>query len=85
MPQLLSWHRTIRERPLKEVLTSGTYRGPSRDSQGTSTRFMFSFCIPFIPVFYKKNKYANVLNGYVREMSTGSNCDTFWGPNKVTF
>ena len=84
MPQLLSWHRTIRERPLK-VLTSGTYRGSSRDSQGTNTRFMFSFCIPFIPVFYKKNKYANVLNGYVREMSTGSNCDTFWGPNKVTF
>ena len=85
------------EGPLK-VLTSGTYRGCSKDSQGTNTKvyglrfidkFVFekqqSFYYICTPVFYKKNKYSNVLNGDVCKMSTGSSCGTSDGPNNGTF
>ena len=37
------------------------------------------------PVIYRKNKYSNVLNGYVRETSTGSSCRMSREPNNGTF
>ena len=39
----------------------------------------------FIPVFYRKNKYSNLLNVDARETSTGSSCGTSRGPNNGTF
>ena len=72
-----SRHTTFRGRPVKDtlkVLTSGTSRGPSGDSQGTNKKndslmkksvfqmqqFLF---YSSVTVFYWKNKYAKVLNG----------------------
>ena len=78
-----------------KVLTSETYRGPSGDSQETNTKIYDlliklhfrsnSPCIKFIPVFYRKNKYSNVVNGDVRQTSTGNSCGTSRGPNFATF
>ena len=34
-----------------------------------------------IPVFYRKNKYSNVLNGGVHGTSTGTSCSTSREPN----
>ena len=86
---------TSPEDPL-QVLTSGTYRGPSGDSQGTNTKtddlmknLFFrsnSPCIYIsIPVFYRKNKYSKVLNGDVHGTSAGPSCGTSRGPNDRTF
>ena len=65
--------RTSPESLLK-VLTSGTYRGPSGDSQGTNTKiddfmkklFLRSIRVVYyisVSVFYRMNKYSKVLNG----------------------
>ena len=82
--------------PLK-VLTSGTYRGPSGESQGTNTKMkkkknekivfqkQQSLLYISIPVFYRKNKYSNVLNGGVHGTSTGTSCRTSREPNDGTF
>ena len=88
---------TSNEDPLR-VLTSSTYRGASRDSQGTNTKIyglLFidkivfqkqqSLYYMFISVFYRKNKYSNVLNRDVRETSTRSSFVTSRGPNNGTF
>ena len=38
-----------------------------------------------IPVFYRKSKYTNVVNGDVRQTSTGNSCGKSQGLNNATF
>ena len=72
---------TSPEGPLK-VLMSGTYKGPSGESQRTNTKIddfmkkLFSRsnspCITYLFLFfYRKNHYSEVLNGDVHGTSTG--------------
>ena len=79
-----------------KVLLSGTYRGPSGDSQGTNTKiddfmkklfFSSNSSLYYISVslFYSKNKYSKALNGEVHGTSTGPSCRTSLGPNDGTF
>ena len=79
-----------------KVLTSGTSRGPSGDSQGTNTKIndlmkkLFFICNSFFIthlflLFYWKIKYSKGLNGDIHGMSTGPSCGTSWGPNGGTF
>ena len=86
---------TSPEGPLKEVLTSGTYEGPSADSLGTNTKIdnwmrnLFfrsnSPCITYLlRVFYRKNKYSKVLHGDVHGTSTGPSCGRSMGPSDGT-
>ena len=81
IPQLLSWHSTMPERPLK-ILTSGTYREPSRDSQGTNTKIYGQHLYSCL---LQEKKYSDVLNGDFRKTSTGSSFGMSQGPNNVTF
>ena len=87
--------RDVPEGPLK-VLMSGTYKGPSGDSQRTSTKIddfmkkLFSRsnspCIPYLFLFlYRKNHHSKVLNGDVHGTSMGPSCGTSMGPNDGTF
>ena len=87
---------TSPEGPLK-VLTSGTSRGPSGDSQGTNTKIddlmkkLFfrcnSPCFTHLFLFFtgKRSKYSKGLNGDVHGTSTGLSCGTSRGPNDGTF
>ena len=81
---------TSPEGPLK-VLISGTYKGPSGDSQGANTKLdgfeknCFSEVIVLVLhvcfIFYRKSKYSKVLNGDVHRTSTGPSCVTSMEPN----
>ena len=81
---------TSPEGPLK-VLISGTYKGPSGDSQGANTKLdgfeknCFSEVIVLVLhvcfIFYRKSKYSKVLNGDVHRTSTGPSCVMSMEPN----
>ena len=86
---------TSPEGPLK-VVTSGTYRGPSGDPQGTNIKndnlvkkLFFrsnSSCITYLFLFfYRNNKFSKVLNGDFHRTSTGPNCRTCRGLYDGTF
>ena len=74
---------TFPEGPLK-VLTFETYREPSGDSQETNTK-IYDLLIRLYYIQSRKNKYSNVVNGDVRQTSTGNSCGTSRGPNNATF
>ena len=75
----------------QKVLMSGTYKGPSGDSQGANTKLdgfeknCFSEVIVLVLhvcfIFYRKSKYSKVLNGDVHRTSTGPSCVTSMEPN----
>ena len=78
-----------------KVLTSGTYKGPSKDSQGTNTKtddvmkkLFFrsnSPSITYLFLFSTGRTNIQVLNGDVRGTSTGPSCGTSWRQNDGTF
>ena len=78
-----------------KVLTSGTSRGSSGDSQGTNTKIddlmkkVFLNALVLVSriyfCFYWKSKYSKVLNGNVHGTSMGPSCGTSRGPNDGTF
>ena len=81
---------TSPEGPLK-VLTSGTYRGPSRDQYENwwfNEKKCFLEAIILVlymySCFYWKNKYSKVLNRDVHRTSTGPSYGTPRGPNNGT-
>ena len=86
---------TSPEGPLK-VLTSGTSRGPSGDSQGTNPKIddlmkkLFFRCnspcfTHLFLIFTEKKNNSKVLNRDVHGTSTGLSCVTSREPNDGTF
>ena len=72
---------------LLKILTSGTYRGSSGDSQGTNTKiddFMKKLFFRSNSPYRKKN-YSKNLNRDVHRMSAGPSCGTTLGQIDGTF
>ena len=74
---------TSPEGPLK-MLTSGTDRRSSGDSQGNHTN-IDNFMKKFFFSHYRKNNYSKVLNADVQGTSGGPSYGTTLGPNDWTF
>ena len=85
---------TSPEAPLK-ILTSGTSKGPSGESQGTNTKIgdlmkkLFfrgnSLCIIHLFLFFTEKKYSKGLNGDVHGTFSIPSCRTSREPNDETF
>ena len=86
---------TSLEGPLK-VLTSGTYRGPSEDSQGANTKidiknFKKLFCssnspwITYLLFFLQEEKMCKRSKWGRHRTSMGPSCKTSLGPNDGRF